>query len=81
MLVNIFGGIVHCDGVARSLVKVLQEERPHVPLIVRLAGNHAEQARQILEQADLGIRVARDLEDGVYQVIKAVRETVSKGMD
>jgi len=81
VLVNIFGGIVHCDGVARSLVEVLQEERPHIPIIVRLGGNHAEQARQILEQAGLCIRVARDLEDGVCQVIKAVRETVSKGMD
>ena len=49
MLVNIFAGINRCDWVARGIVQALQKVEMRVPLVVRLAGTHVEEGREILE--------------------------------
>jgi succinyl-CoA synthetase beta subunit len=53
VLLNVFGGITRCDEVARGLLTALEEVKPKVPIIVRLAGTNAEEGRQMLANANL----------------------------
>ena len=48
ILVNVFGGIVRCDDVARGVVDALARMALASPLVVRLAGTHAAEADKIL---------------------------------
>ena len=75
MLVNIFGGIMQCDRIARAIVSAAKEVGFKVPLVVRLEGSNVIDARQILEAARKEIptmRTAQDLTDAAKQVCKAV---------
>ncbi len=51
VLVNIFGGIMQCDKIARAIVAAAREVGFPVPLVVRLEGTNVEEARRILESA------------------------------
>ncbi len=53
VLINIFGGIVRGDEVARGILGALQEVQTDVPIVVRLLGTNAEEGRAILAQAKL----------------------------
>lgn len=53
IIINIFGGIVQCDTVARSIIEARQAFPDLAPLFIRLTGNNAEQAARILEAHDL----------------------------
>ena len=54
ILVNIFGGIVRCDVVAEGIVAAFKEVNLQVPVVVRLAGNNADQAVKIIAQSGFG---------------------------
>ena len=58
VLVNIFGGIVRCDRVARGVVEAAQNIGISVPLIVRLQGTNAEEGQRILQESGLEIETA-----------------------
>ncbi|MCD4674179.1 MAG: succinate--CoA ligase subunit beta, partial [Anaerolineaceae bacterium] len=53
IIVNIFGGITRCDDVALGILAALQERKPRVPIVVRMAGTNAGEGRKILEEAHL----------------------------
>ena len=53
VMFNIFGGITRGDVVANGIVKVLDQMKPSVPMVVRLAGTNAEEGRRILQAANL----------------------------
>ena len=53
VMFNIFGGITRGDVVAKGIVKVLDQMKPDVPMVVRLVGTNAEEGRRILEAAHL----------------------------
>jgi succinyl-CoA synthetase beta subunit len=48
---NIFGGITRCDEVARGILQALDRMTIEHPIVVRLDGTHAEEGRQILQDA------------------------------
>ncbi len=53
VLFNIFGGITRCDVVARGILSALEEVKPDIPMVVRLAGTNEEEGRAILAEANL----------------------------
>lgn len=59
--VNIFGGILRCDVVARAVVQVLKEREAKVPFIVRMNGTNLQEAMQILKVSGLDITFEADL--------------------
>jgi succinyl-CoA synthetase beta subunit len=61
IFVNIFGGIVRCDKVARGIVDAVQGLRPQIPIIIRLTGSNMEEAMEILEGSSMAFRLARDV--------------------
>jgi succinyl-CoA synthetase beta subunit len=52
ILVNIFGGIVRCDDVARGIVKALEQVDIASPIVLRLDGTNAAAAHKIIDDAD-----------------------------
>jgi succinyl-CoA synthetase beta subunit len=72
VLVNIFGGIVRCDKVAEGILTALKQVEMNVPLIIRLDGTNAIEAKEMLEKSDLEFNVALTFEDAAKKVTEVV---------
>ncbi len=74
ILVNIFGGITRGDEVARGILQALAEVGTSLPLVVRLNGTNAEQAREIIENAALpNVRYAQTLTEAAQLAVAAAK--------
>ena len=73
VLINIFGGIVRCDRVANGILQALEKVKVDVPVIVRLDGTNAEEARQILMKSGMNFLVAATLQDAADKVTEAFK--------
>lgn len=69
VLINIFGGIVRCDRVANGVIQAVSELGLKVPVVVRLEGTNAEDAKQILTESDLDIIPADGMKDAAEKVV------------
>ncbi|MFW5758201.1 MAG: ADP-forming succinate--CoA ligase subunit beta [Bacteroidota bacterium] len=59
ILINIFGGIVRCDRVAQGIVDAYKNiGEINIPIIVRLQGTNAEEAKEIIDQSGLKVKSA-----------------------
>jgi len=72
ILVNIFGGIVRCDRVAAGVVQAAKSIDIKVPVVVRLQGTNADEAKVILDESGLNIISANTLKDAADKVTKAL---------
>jgi succinyl-CoA synthetase beta subunit len=74
ILVNIFGGIVRCDRVAQGIVDAYKNMGTiHVPIIVRLQGTNAVEAKKIIDQSGLKVHSAIELQDAAELVQKVLK--------
>ncbi|CAF0703611.1 succinate--CoA ligase subunit beta [Candidatus Methylacidithermus pantelleriae] len=73
ILVNIFGGILHCDLLAQALVEVVEESPLTVPVIVRLEGTRAREAWEVLQKFSELFEVAGDFEQAVRKAVTRAR--------
>ena len=72
ILINIFGGIMRCDVLAKGVVEAAKETKLGVPLVVRLAGTNFEEGKKILNKSNLKILSATDLNDAAKKIVEAV---------
>ena len=72
ILINIFGGIVRCDRVAQGVAEAAGNVDLKVPVVVRLEGTNAEEARTILEKSTIDFVVASNLRDAAEKVVSAL---------
>ena len=73
ILINIFGGIMRCDVLAQGVVEAAKETKLNVPLVVRLAGTNFEEGKKILEDSELKILSASDLNDAAKKIVEAIK--------
>ena len=73
ILINIFGGIMRCDVLAKGLVEAAREIKINVPLIIRLAGTNYKEGKKILDNSGLKIISASNLGDAAEKVVKAIK--------
>ena len=71
ILVNIFGGIVRCDLIAKGIIQAVKEVNLSVPVVVRLEGTNVERGRQLLADSGLAITSATDLTDAAEKAVAA----------
>ena len=71
VLINIFGGIVRCDVIANGIVEALTVMGVSVPVVVRLEGNSASKGIKILDDCELNIIPASNLEEAARLAVKA----------
>ena len=72
ILINIFGGILRCDVLARGGLAAAKKKSIRVPLIVRLEGTNVEQGKEILRNSDLKFLVANNLAEAAKLIAKQV---------
>jgi succinyl-CoA synthetase beta subunit len=64
ILINIFGGIVRCDRVAQGIVDAYKNiGQIPVPIIVRLQGTNAEEAKRLIDESGLNVHSAVQLQE------------------
>ena len=68
ILVNIFGGILRCDIVARGIIQADQEGGVEIPLVVRMLGTNVEEGRRLLAEAGLKVLFADTLAEAADKV-------------
>jgi succinyl-CoA synthetase beta subunit len=73
VLINIFGGIVRCDRVANGVIEAAKQVNITLPVVVRLDGTNAIEAREILANSGLNFAVASSFEDAAKKVTQAIR--------
>ncbi|MDO9371562.1 MAG: ADP-forming succinate--CoA ligase subunit beta [Gammaproteobacteria bacterium] len=78
ILVNIFGGIVRCDLIAEGIIKAVSEVGITLPVVVRLEGNNAERARELLHDSRLKIITADGLTDAAVKAVASSKLQVAR---
>ena len=74
IFVNIFGGIVRCDRVANGILEATKITEVNVPVVVRLDGTNAEEAKVILQNSQIeNIIAAENLVDGARKAVEATK--------
>jgi succinyl-CoA synthetase beta subunit len=77
ILINIFGGIVRCDRVANGVIEAVKDPEiakkvTNVPIIVRLQGTNAAEAKEIIDNSDLNVISAVLLKEAADEVSKVL---------
>jgi succinyl-CoA synthetase beta subunit len=73
VLINIFGGIMRCDIIAKGVVAAVREMGLAIPVVVRLEGTNVDEGKAILRESHLKITPADGLADAARKAVEAVR--------
>ena len=72
ILVNVFGGIIRCDMVARSIIEASEEKGLNVPLVVRFSGTNHKEGKEILDACDLETTTTSTLAEAGEAIVKVI---------
>jgi succinyl-CoA synthetase beta subunit len=72
VLINIFGGIVRCDMVARGVVEAAKNLGIKVPVVVRLEGTNVEEGQRVIRESRMNFTVANGMKDAAEKVVALV---------
>ncbi|HKR30484.1 MAG TPA: ADP-forming succinate--CoA ligase subunit beta [Terriglobales bacterium] len=73
VLINIFGGILRVDTLAKGVVEAAKKTKIGLPVVLRLEGTNVEQGREILKQSGFNFTVANTMKDAAEKVVAAAR--------
>jgi len=73
VLINIFGGILRVDTLAKGVVEAAQKTHIQLPIVLRLEGTNVEAGREILKASGLNFIVADTMKDAAERVVAAAR--------
>ena len=73
VFINIFGGILRCDTLAKGVTEAVREVKVSVPIVVRLEGTNVEEGRRILNESGLNFTVAIGMKEGAEKVVEALK--------
>ena len=73
VLINIFGGILRVDTLAKGVVEAASKTHIQLPVVLRLEGTNVEAGREILKQSGLNFIVADTMKDAAEKVVAAAR--------
>jgi succinyl-CoA synthetase beta subunit len=73
VLINIFGGILRCDILARGVVEAANKVGIGVPVVIRMEGTNVAEGRRILDESGLDLKVASDVWDAAAKVAEIAK--------
>lgn len=73
ILVNIFGGIMNCETIAKGIISAMKDLKLPVPLIVRLEGTNVDLGKKLLKDSGLNIITAHNLGEAAKKSVEAVK--------
>jgi succinyl-CoA synthetase beta subunit len=71
VLINIFGGIVRTDMVARGVIEAAKSIGIDIPVVVRLEGTNVEEGRRLIAESGLNFIVGQGMKDAAEKVVAA----------
>lgn len=71
VLINIFGGIVRCDMVAKGVVAAAKNLGVEIPIVARLAGTNVDEGKKVLNDSGINIISADGMQDAAEKVVAA----------
>ncbi|HZG52519.1 MAG TPA: ADP-forming succinate--CoA ligase subunit beta [Pyrinomonadaceae bacterium] len=74
VLINIFGGIVRCDMVARGVVGAAKNLGLSLPVVVRLEGTNVEEGQRVIRESGLNFTVAKGMQDAAEKVVGLAKQ-------
>ena len=74
VLINVLGGFLRCNLIADGIISAAEEVGLNVPLVVRFIGTNKDEAKEVLQNTNLPVIIADEMEDAVDRIIKAVEE-------
>lgn len=74
ILVNIFGGILRCDTLAKGLIEATSEIELKVPVVIRMEGTNVEAGRKLLNESGLKLIVAETMREAAGKVIASIKQ-------
>jgi len=72
VLINIFGGIVRCDRVAKGVIEAVSQMDINVPIVIRLEGTNKDEAQKLLNESSLNFLVAVSFQDASEKIVAAI---------
>lgn len=69
IFVNIFGGIMQCDVIAKGIIGATRSLDLHIPLVVRLEGSNEVEGKRLLDESGLNIKQVDNLDQGATVVV------------
>jgi len=73
ILINIFGGILRCDLLAKGVVQGADKAGIKIPVVIRMEGTNVEEGRRILSESGLNFTIAANLKEAVQAVTQFVK--------
>jgi succinyl-CoA synthetase beta subunit len=73
VLINIFGGILRVDTLAKGVVEAATKTTIQLPIVLRLEGTNVEQGREILKESGFNFIVAETMKDAAEKVVAAAK--------
>lgn len=73
VLINIFGGILRVDTLAKGVVEAATKTKIQLPIVLRLEGTNVETGREILQNSGLNFIVAETMKDAAEKVVAAAK--------
>ncbi len=73
ILINIFGGIIHCDMIANGIVEAVKELQFKLPLVVRFQGTNAKEGKDVINNSDLGLISIDDFTEAAKKVVELAK--------
>ena len=70
VLINIFGGIIHCDMIANGIVEAVKELNFKLPIVIRFQGTNASLGRDIINKSSLGLTSIDDFTEAAKKVVE-----------
>jgi len=74
ILVNIFGGIMKCDTIARGIIAAVKSTGLKLPLVVRLEGTNVKEGKQLIQESGLNIINADNLDDAAKKSVSVIQK-------
>ena len=72
IFVNIFGGIMKCDVIAKGIVNAVKTVDLKVPLVVRLEGTNSKLGMEIIQKSNLDIYAVETMDEGARKIIELI---------
>lgn len=73
VLINIFGGIIHCDMIANGIVEAVKELDFKLPIVVRFQGTNSSLGRDIINKSSLGLTSLDDFTEAAKKVVELAK--------
>jgi succinyl-CoA synthetase beta subunit len=73
VFINIFGGILRCDVLARGVIRALKQNQVELPVVARIEGTNIEEGLRLFQESGLPMEMIPSLDDAARLVVEKAK--------